>query len=120
VSVEEITLGAWGLVDGAFTLIESGIPFHCLERQDPFHKAWHFFNIAADGYGWRPLLNEWDYEETLARVRSVPRWLRVLPTATGRISPAVPCFPADPAILAAPLKPPPVPLPEVALSGLFV
>jgi len=69
VSVEEIALGAWGLVDGAFTLIESGIPFHCLDLQDPFHKVWHFFNIAADGYGWKPLLNEWDYEETLARVR---------------------------------------------------
>jgi AcrR family transcriptional regulator len=69
VSVEEIALGAWGLVDGAFTLIESGIPFHCLELRDPFHKVWHFFNIAADGYGWKPLLNEWDYEETLVRLR---------------------------------------------------
>ena len=69
VSVEEIALGAWGLVDGSFALIESGIPFHCLELKDPFHKVWHFFNIAADGYGWKPLLNEWDYEETLANVR---------------------------------------------------
>jgi len=68
-SVEEIALGAWGLVDGAFTLIESGIPFHSLELDDPFHKVWHFFNVAADGYGWKPLLKDWDYEETLARVR---------------------------------------------------
>lgn len=68
-TVEEILLGAWGLVDGVQALIEGGSLQSALGIETPFHTVWRFFNVAADGYGWRPLFSEWDYEETLARLR---------------------------------------------------
>lgn len=67
--LDEIALGVWGLVEGSFTLIESGIPEHALGISDPFHKTWNFFNRSADAYNWRPLSSEWDYLKTLAEVR---------------------------------------------------
>ncbi len=68
-TIEEILLGAWGLVDGVQALIEGGSLQAALAVQDPLHAVWRFFNVAADGYGWRPLFSEWDYEETLERLR---------------------------------------------------
>ena len=67
--VEELLLGAWALVDGAYTLIESGAVGASLKITDPFHKVWRSFNVLADGYGWRPLFSEWDYEESMSRIR---------------------------------------------------
>jgi AcrR family transcriptional regulator len=67
-SVEELLLGTWGLVDGAYALIEGGAP-NALELADPFDSLWRFWSLAVDGYGWRPLFSEWDYAESLARVR---------------------------------------------------
>jgi hypothetical protein len=66
---EEIVLSLWGLVDGTHALIEGGRLRVALDIPDPYHRVWRFFNIAADGYGWRPLFSEWDYEEVLARAR---------------------------------------------------
>lgn len=68
-TVEEIVLGLWSLVDGSYVLIESGIPETILGIHDPFHRMWRAVNRFADGYGWRPLFSEWDYEETMARIR---------------------------------------------------
>jgi len=65
----ELALGTWGLVDGGFTLIEGGIPQQVLGVRDPFTKVWRAFNRLADAYGWNPLFDEWDYEESLASVR---------------------------------------------------
>jgi len=67
--LDEITLGTWGLVEGVFTLIEGRIAEHALGLKDPFHRLWCFFNRSADAYGWRPLFNEWDYEESMANLR---------------------------------------------------
>jgi AcrR family transcriptional regulator len=68
-TIEEILLGAWGLVDGVQALIEGGSLQASLNIEAPFHTVWRFFNVAADGYGWRPLFSEWNYEETLVRIR---------------------------------------------------
>jgi len=67
--IEELLLGAWALVDGAYTLIESGAVGASLKIKDPFHKVWRSFNVLADGYGWRPLFSEWNYEESMSRIR---------------------------------------------------
>lgn len=67
--VEEILLGTWALVDGSHTLIQSGAALGTLGVRSPFHKVWRFFNVLADGYNWRPLFSEWDYEETMCRIR---------------------------------------------------
>ena len=68
-TLEEILLGTWGLVDGAQVLIESGAPQRSLGIQEPLRSVWRYFNVVADGYGWRPLFSEWDYEQSLSRVR---------------------------------------------------
>ncbi len=68
-SIDEIVLGTWALIEGAHVLVENAGPERSLNIHDPFHKVWRYFNSIADAYGWRPLFAEWDYEETLARVR---------------------------------------------------
>lgn len=68
-TLHEIALGTWGLVDGCFTLVESGIPQLVLGITNPFYKVWRSFNRLADAYGWKPLFNEWDYEESLKQIR---------------------------------------------------
>ncbi len=67
--VEEMTFAIWALVDGSHTLIESGIHYSALGIEDPFTRLFLAFNVFADGYGWRPLFHELDWEETLAQVR---------------------------------------------------
>jgi len=68
-TIEEMAFGIWALVDGSFTLIESGIPENALGIRDPFTRMFRAFNVLADGYGWRPLFRERDWEEMLADVR---------------------------------------------------
>ncbi len=66
--LQELTLGTWGLVEGAFSLIEMGAP-QALGTSSPVTKTFRVFNRLADAYGWRPLWSEWDYDESLARIR---------------------------------------------------
>jgi AcrR family transcriptional regulator len=68
-TIEELAFVIWGLVEGCFTLIEAGVPQAVLGLGDPFSRMFRGFNVMADGYGWRPLFAEWDWEETLANVR---------------------------------------------------
>ncbi|MBX7255552.1 MAG: TetR/AcrR family transcriptional regulator [Candidatus Hydrogenedentes bacterium] len=68
-TVDEVLFGTWGLVDGAYALIEGGVHTTSLSLLDPFDSVLWFWNSAADGYGWRPLTSEWDYAESLIRVR---------------------------------------------------
>ena len=66
--LEELAIGAWGVLEGGFSIIQDGIPQHILGVEDPFHKLWRFYNSAIDAYGWQPLFAEWDYEESLANI----------------------------------------------------
>lgn len=68
-SIEEIALGSWGLLEGGFTLIESGMAHLALRIDNPLHKVWRYFNRAVDAYGWQPLFKDWDYEKGLATIR---------------------------------------------------
>jgi AcrR family transcriptional regulator len=79
-TIEEMTFVIWALVDGCFTLIESGVPSTVLGISDPFSRLFHGFGILADGYKWRPVYAEWDWMETLANVRR-----RVFPEEAQRL-----------------------------------
>ena len=68
-TIEEMAFGIWALVEGSFTLIESGVPENTLGIRDPFTRMFRAFNVLADGYGWHPLFHERDWEDLLARVR---------------------------------------------------
>jgi AcrR family transcriptional regulator len=67
--LEEIALGAWSLVEGAFTLYENGVLEVTFGMSAPFHRIFHCFNMMADGYGWKPFFADYDWEESLAQVR---------------------------------------------------
>lgn len=67
--IDQFAFGLWALVDGSYTLIEGGTHSRVLSLQQPFAQIWLVYNVLADGYGWEPLFAQWDYEETLVRVR---------------------------------------------------
>lgn len=69
VSVEQMTLALWALVEGGFTLVQEAVPRAVLEMDNPIHDLWIGYNVLADGYQWAPLFCEWDWEETLAEIR---------------------------------------------------
>lgn len=68
-TIEEITYALCALIDGAYTLAESGLPQYALGLQNPKQEMWWMFNRLADAYGWRPRFSEQDWEETLAEIR---------------------------------------------------
>lgn len=68
-TIEEMAFGIWALVEGGFTVIESDLPHSAFGIANPFSNVFRVFNVLADGYGWRPLFAELDWEETLAQVR---------------------------------------------------
>lgn len=68
-SIEQMAFAFWALADGGIALSMEGGPQHALGMNNPYHDLWLAFNWLADGYGWRPLFSEWDWEETLAQVR---------------------------------------------------
>ncbi|MBN2310931.1 MAG: TetR/AcrR family transcriptional regulator [Candidatus Hydrogenedentes bacterium] len=68
-TIEEVAFGVWALVEGGFTVIESDLPHHAFGIRNPFTNVFRVFNALADGYGWRPLFAEQDWEHTLAEVR---------------------------------------------------
>lgn len=67
--LNEMAFGIWALVDGSYTLIESGATRNALALSDPISSMFQVFNVLADGYGWRPLYADHDWEEVLANVR---------------------------------------------------
>jgi AcrR family transcriptional regulator len=67
--LDEILFALWALVEGSFTLIESNAPRSALGIENPFTRMFRAFNTLADGYGWRPLFVEQDWEEILAEIR---------------------------------------------------
>jgi len=69
VSVGQMTLALWALVEGGFTLVQEAVTRTVLEMDNPIHDLWVSYNVLADGYQWKPLFCEWDWEETLAEIR---------------------------------------------------
>jgi AcrR family transcriptional regulator len=66
---EEIPFGLWSMTDGGYGNILRGIPMSEIGIKDPIHSVIRACEILGDGYGWRPLASEWDYEATRKRVR---------------------------------------------------
>jgi AcrR family transcriptional regulator len=69
-TVQELVFGLWALADGGYGTILRAIPMVETGIRDPFHSIMNVCDILGDGYGWRPLTSEWDYEATRARIRA--------------------------------------------------
>jgi AcrR family transcriptional regulator len=76
----ELALGLWAVADGCYGLIISGVDLSEMGIARPYASLMHYIHLLADSYGWRPLSSEWDYEETLRRVRQ-----QVFPEETQRL-----------------------------------
>ncbi|MFO7975892.1 MAG: helix-turn-helix domain-containing protein [Candidatus Hydrogenedentota bacterium] len=68
-SAEELTFGLWAITDGGFAAIHGGGPLEHLNLRDPYRTIFKSCHILGDGYGWRPLFREWDYDATMRRIR---------------------------------------------------
>jgi AcrR family transcriptional regulator len=69
-SVEEISFGLWAMTDGGYGNIVRGMPLGEIGIREPFRSVMNVCEVLGDGYGWKPLTSEWDYEATRARVRA--------------------------------------------------
>lgn len=68
-SAAEVVLGLWAINEGSFNIM------HCehelLARHgitQPFNAVRGHCMALLDGINWRPLSNEWDYEQTFGRI----------------------------------------------------
>lgn len=66
---EELTYHFWLLGEGGKSASSSWLPPAELGIDNPFLAIVKTGQILGDGYRWRPLSNEWDYEETSRRIQ---------------------------------------------------
>jgi AcrR family transcriptional regulator len=68
--VEEMSFGLWAVTDGGYGNIVRGMPLDEIGIKDPFRSVMNVCEVLGDGYGWKPLTSEWDYQATRSRVRA--------------------------------------------------
>ncbi|MFO7973974.1 MAG: TetR/AcrR family transcriptional regulator [Candidatus Hydrogenedentota bacterium] len=64
------TFGSWALTMGGYATMLGILSIPVIELGNVFEEVRRNGNILADGYGWRPLTSEWDYDSTLQRVHA--------------------------------------------------
>ncbi len=65
----DVVFNLWAITDGGHTVALSLTPPSELGITDVFDAVMRGCQVACDGYGWRPLSTEWDYEETRRKTR---------------------------------------------------
>jgi len=65
----EMAFTLWSIVVGGYVTIIREIPLSELHIDNPVDVIMHACDVLGDGYGWRPLSTEWDYEATRHEVR---------------------------------------------------
>jgi AcrR family transcriptional regulator len=65
---EHIVFGLWSMTFGALTLASSNLSHLDANLADPLTVLHENQSRLVDGYGWRPLSHEYDYQATAARV----------------------------------------------------
>lgn len=67
-SSKTLTLTLIALVDGLALALRGSVPLAQLEIADPVDALIRNVHVLFDGYGWRPLSGEWDYQATERRI----------------------------------------------------
>ncbi len=93
-SIHGLGFTFWALMDGVFGAIYGGAPLENAQIHDPFTEIITSAQRMMDGYGWLPLLKQWDYASASARVRS---HLENAPRIENKFSKAGPASDALPA-----------------------
>ncbi len=65
-----ILLAFWSMIDGAFAAANGGAPLEEAGITDPIGEAIRNGHYLLDGYGWRPLSHEADYERSSEQIRA--------------------------------------------------
>ena len=66
---EDLVFGLWSINFGAYTIITSSDSLEEIGIDDPVATLRKNMNLLLDGYGWKPLSEEFDYTETMDQVR---------------------------------------------------
>lgn len=67
---EDMLFCTWAARWGTFNIVRSDTPLSQSGVMHPVPAMDHALGMMLDGYGWRPLTNEWDYRETRKRIRA--------------------------------------------------
>ena len=70
-TTEEAAFALLALLVGARALMHSDIPLESLGIREPRSCLLRSVDDLLDGMGWRPLANEWDYQETRRRIHAI-------------------------------------------------
>lgn len=68
-SAEDVVFGLWSLNFGAYTIVTSSESLEENGIRDPIAALRHNQNLMLDGYNWRPLYGEKDYDATMDQVK---------------------------------------------------
>jgi AcrR family transcriptional regulator len=66
---EGLMFGLWSMAVGTRTLLVHGVLMDTFADQDPRQLLDRNYQAFIDGYNWKPLSSEWDYAQTIERVR---------------------------------------------------
>ena len=66
---EDVVFGLWSLSIGSFSIIATSDQLPELGIRDPYAAYRMNITTMVDGFGWRPLSVEYDYDETLERIQ---------------------------------------------------
>jgi len=67
---QEVCFAYWAMFDGAYSAMLGGAPLDTVGIREPLASVVRSGQMLGDGLGWRPLRNEWDYADTVRRIRS--------------------------------------------------
>lgn len=67
---ERLCLSVWALADGYFAAATGSAPLDAIGITEPLKEIARAGHYLLDGYGWHPLHDEWDYDETSRRIQS--------------------------------------------------
>jgi AcrR family transcriptional regulator len=68
IAPEQMVFGLWSMYFGGLFLMSSEVRLQSKGIQDPLMALRRSAGALLDGFGWRPLSSEWDYEATRRRV----------------------------------------------------
>ncbi|MEM8944320.1 MAG: TetR/AcrR family transcriptional regulator [Planctomycetota bacterium] len=69
-SAEDVVFGMWSLNFGAYTIVTSSESLEEIGILNPIAALRHNQNLMLDGYNWRPLYNEKNYDATMDQVKT--------------------------------------------------
>lgn len=67
---ENLVFGMWSLSSGAYSIILSSESLAAIGVNDPFDQVRNHTAAMLDGYGWKPLIREFDPSQVLTRIRT--------------------------------------------------